>query len=188
MMGELAMELQYIRTDKNGTKIYQDWNCPRCAGAGQANKWRFTGLVCFACGGTGKRNSPKVVREYTPEYWAKLEAKRIAKDRKRIEEARRYAEEHLDEIEEKNRQLIIRRYAEHGCGPDGVGYVLKGNTYKARDAIRAAGGKWIYGEWVCPKLIEGEGINAKRIDLGGHIGAGSEYWLDDFDFYEAIKC
>ena len=24
----------YVRTDKNGTKIYHDWTCPRCGGAG----------------------------------------------------------------------------------------------------------------------------------------------------------
>ena len=72
-------ELQYIRTDRNGTKIFHDWTCPRCGGAGRSDNWWQTGFTCYACGGTGKRNTPKEVKEYTPEYAAKLEARRIAK-------------------------------------------------------------------------------------------------------------
>lgn len=29
------MDLIYDRTDKNGTKIYLDYNCPRCGGSGE---------------------------------------------------------------------------------------------------------------------------------------------------------
>lgn len=83
--------MKYIRTDKNGTKIFEDYTCPRCGGAGESSKWLFTGLVCFACGGSGLRNRPKIVKEYTEEYLAKLEAKRKAKEAK-------YAEEHAEEI------------------------------------------------------------------------------------------
>ena len=84
-------ELQYVKTDRNGTKYFYDWNCPRCGGEGGAGQWLYTGFTCFRCGGTGKRETPKVVKEYTPEYWAKLEARREAK-------AAKYAEEHADEI------------------------------------------------------------------------------------------
>lgn len=28
--------------------------CNRCGGAGQADKWAFTGYVCYDCGGSGK--------------------------------------------------------------------------------------------------------------------------------------
>lgn len=181
------MEPIYIRTDKNGTKIYHDWQCPRCGGAGMCDKWIMTGRVCFSCGGTGKRTSPKIVKEYTPEYWAKLEAKRIAKEQKRIAEAQKYAEDHADEIAEINRQIIEKRYAEFGCGADGIGYVLKGNTFPVKDQIKREGGRFFYGVWISPKEISGKGITSKRIDLRGHIGSGSEIWLDDFDFYEAIQ-
>jgi DnaJ-class molecular chaperone len=38
--------------------IRQEWEredkCPRCGGAGRADKWAFTGHVCFRCGGSGK--------------------------------------------------------------------------------------------------------------------------------------
>ena len=83
--------LKYIRTDKNGTKIYEDWECPRCGGQGWAGQWMYTGVTCFRCGGSGMRSTPRIVKEYTDEYAAKLEAKRIAKQKK-------YEEEHADEI------------------------------------------------------------------------------------------
>lgn len=31
-----------------------DNRCDRCGGAGQADKWAYTGKVCYKCGGTGK--------------------------------------------------------------------------------------------------------------------------------------
>lgn len=180
------MEPIYIRTDKNGTKIYHDWTCPRCGGAGFADKWIATGRVCFACGGTGKRTVAKVVKEYTPEYWAKLETKRQAKEAKRIEEAVRYAEEHREEIAERERKVLVQRYAEHGCGKDGIGYILKGNTYPVKDQIKKNGGRWIYGVWICPVNITGKDIISKQINLNGHVGSGSAYWLDNFDIYNEI--
>ena len=103
--------IKYIRTDKNGTKIFHDWTCPRCGGMGEADKWMFTGRVCYDCGGTGKRATPKTVKEYTPEYEAKLQARRRAKQEKweaehadeiaaqKAEEARREAEEARREAE-----------------------------------------------------------------------------------------
>lgn len=161
------MEPIYVRTDKNGTKIFHDWTCPRCGGAGFADKWIATGRTCWECGGTGKRHTAKVVKEYTPEHWAKLEAKRIAKSRKEAEERARYAEEHAEEIAEANRKAILFRYAENGCDENGVGYVLNGNTYPVKDQIKKAGGKWIYGHWICPVEITGEGIKPVRIDISG---------------------
>ena len=177
------MEPIYIRTDNNGTKIFHDWTCPRCGGAGQAQKWLFTGLVCYGCGGTGRRATPKVIKEYTEEYAAKLEAKRIAKAKKEAEKSPEYTPE---EIEEQVRKTIEVRYAEFGCGKDGIGYVHDGNTFKVKDQLKAAGGKWIYGAWVCPVEVKGNGIKIHTIDLKGHIGGGSSMWLDDFDMYDAI--
>ena len=162
-------ELQYVKTDRNGTKYFYDWNCPRCGGAGQAEKWRFTGLTCFECGGTGERRVAKVVKEYTPEYWAKLEARREAR-------AKKYADEHADEIaaakaEQERREAEWKKRenarvcADYGCGSDGVGYVLQGNTYPVKDQIKANGGRWIYNVWVCPVEIKAKGVSAKRVEL-----------------------
>lgn len=161
--------LQYIRTDRNGTKIFYDWKCPRCGGLGQADKWRYTGLVCFECGGTGKRRVAKVVKEYTPEYWAKLEARRIARQEKYEAEhaeeiAAAKAEQERREAEWKKRENA-RTCENHGCGLGGVGYVLQGNTYPIKDEIKANGGKWIFGVWVCPVEIKADGVTAKRVEL-----------------------
>lgn len=180
------MEPIYIRTDKNGTKYFHDWTCPRCGGAGMSDKWIATGRVCYACGGSGKRSVAKIVREYTPEYSAKLDARRKAKAEKQFEAARKYAEEHPEEIAERQRKTLIDRYAQFGCGHDGIGYVLNGNTFPVKDQIRKNGGRWIYGTWVCPVDVKGSGITSHKIDLSGHIGSGSEMWINDFDLYEAI--
>lgn len=182
----MARELQYFRTDKNGTKYFYDWNCQRCGGAGFCDKWVFTGRVCYECGGTGRRKVAKVVKEYTDEYWAKLNARRQAKAAKQIAEAAKYAEEHAEEIAAEERRILESRYADCGCGKDGIGYVLKGNTYPAKEKIKKNGGRWIYGVWVCPVEIDGDGITAKKIDISGHVGVGSVMWLDGFDLYEAI--
>lgn len=180
-----------FKTDRNGTKYYHDWTCPRCAGAGMCDKWINTGRVCYACGGTGKRVIAKVVKEYTPEYWAKLNARRQAKAAKEADEKAKYEEEHAEEIAseraEANRIVFESRCAEHGCGKDGVGYVLTGNTFKAKDEIKKAGGKWIYGRWICPVEIKCEGIRAKRIDISSHISTGMCTWKDDgYDFYDDV--
>jgi len=179
--------LQYVRTDRNGTKYFYDWNCPRCAGAGYCDKWAFTGRFCFECGGSGLRRQAKIVKEYTDEYAAKLAARHDAKVAQQVEEAKRYAEEHADEIEAENRRIIERRYADWGCGKDGIGYVLEGNTYKIKEQIKANGGRWIYGVWVCPVEMKCVGVTTRKLDLRGHIGAGSDPRIDDFDFYEAIR-
>ena len=186
------MELQYFKTDKNGTKYFYDWMCPRCAGAGFADKWINTGRVCFACGGSGKRSVAKIVKEYTPAYWAQLEAKRQAKAAKEEEARKQYEEEHADEIAAKraaeDQRIFEFRCSENGCGKDGIGFVLTGNTFPVKDQIKKAGGRWIYGCWVCPIEIKGNGITAKRIDISSHISTGMQTWKDDgFDFYEEIR-
>lgn len=71
----MAIPLEYIRTDRNGTEIYHDWNCPRCGGAGQSDNWWRTGKTCYECGGTGRRIKPAIVKKYTPEHEAVLAEK-----------------------------------------------------------------------------------------------------------------
>lgn len=80
----------YIRTDKNGTKIYHDYTCPRCGGAGRVSK-------------------PQIIKEYTPEYRAKLD-----------ERARKRAEvKRTKQVEEfnNNRLAIAEKY---GFNPERV--------------------------------------------------------------------
>lgn len=140
-------ELQYIRTDRNGTKVFHDWTCPRCGGAGRSDNWWRTGYTCHACGGTGRRNTPKVVKEYTPEYAAKLEAKRLAKLPAQADEAKPLA---------KADEARRNRWQDQGFSADGVGYIHSGDTYKHKDAIRRAGGKWCgyIKAWIAPRMVE----------------------------------
>ena len=183
------MELQYVRTDKNGTKYFYDWTCPRCGGAGESSMWLFTGKVCFACGGSGHRNRPLIVKEYTEEYAAKLEAKRIAKQKK-------YEAEHADEIAQAKADQALReakwRKEQNedicrtlGCDPSGVGYVLLGNTYPVKDKIKASGGRWISQAWVSPIDLEAKGVRSVRIDISGFTGQHGlihEHYVRDIVF------
>lgn len=175
-MQHQPMDPIYIRTDRNGTKIYHDYNCPRCAGYGMLDKWINTGRTCYACGGSGKRTRPKVVKEYTPEYWAKLDAKHREKARKEAEkeaaEREKYEAEHAEEIAQRKaeeiewrRQYLARRFAEYGCDQNGIGYVLMGKTYPVKDQIKEAGGQWLFGVWICPVSLELKGVRAVRIDI-----------------------
>lgn len=136
-------ELQYIRTDRNGTKIFHDWTCPRCGGAGRSEMWRMTGCTCYACEGSGKRRNPKVVKEYTPEYAAKLEARRIAKLPPQPDEA---------ELKARAEEAKRNNWQEAGFTADGIAYIHAGDTYNHKLAIRRAGGRWCsyITAWIAP--------------------------------------
>lgn len=122
--------LAYIRTDKNGTKIYHDYTCRHCGGAGFSDKWYYTGRTCWECGGSGVNPSrPQIVKKYTPEYEAKLEAKRKARREKQEQELKAKAE-----------QLNAEFLAEYF--PNGKMYVVA-NSYDCNiDELKAAGAKF----------------------------------------------
>ena len=42
------MDLVYDRTDKNGTKIYLDYNCPKCGGSGVLRFRKRTEIRAYA--------------------------------------------------------------------------------------------------------------------------------------------
>ena len=180
----MEMTKRLIKIDRNGTKYWDVTDiCPRCGGRGDYIRGINYG-TCFLCGGSGKQNY--IFKEYTPEHEAKLEERRQEKAAKKAEERAKYEKEHADEIEAEKRRIIEETYTEFGCSKDGIGYVLTGKTYPVKDQIKKNGGKWVYGVWVCPVEIKGNGISAKQISLNGHVGSGSERWLNGFDIYEAI--
>lgn len=132
----MASQLQYIRTDRNGTKIFHDWNCPRCGGAGASDNWVRTGRTCYECGGTGKRRKPLIVKDYTPEHEAKL-AEAAHKRR-------------LKRIAEDNATFFKR----NGFAEDGTGYVFTGDTYAVKDDLKAGGARWNnWLGWIAPQAI-----------------------------------
>lgn len=99
-----------IRVDRNGTKYWQGMvTCDRCGGLGlyatgmlngQPRITPVDGGVCYKCGGRGKVEGKW--KEYTPEYEAKMKAKREAKWAE--EEAKREAERKArEEAEAKKR-------------------------------------------------------------------------------------
>lgn len=127
-------KLAYIRTDKNGTKIYHDYTCRRCGGAGASDKWYYTGKTCWECGGTGVNPArPQIVKKYTPEYEAKLEAKR---------EARRQKQE--QELKAKAEQLNAEFLAEYF--PNGKMYVVAKSYDCNVKELEAAGAKYAF-DW-----------------------------------------
>ncbi|WP_306568942.1 hypothetical protein [Faecalispora jeddahensis] len=147
-------DLEYISTDRNGTKIYHDNNCPRCCGYGSLEKWAYTGKVCFECGGTGLRPNPKVVKVYTPEYQAKLDARKAARDAKRLAEN---PPPSTDELEARAAEARANVWENEGFRHDGVGYIHIGNTYPCKDTIQRAGGRWngFLRAYVAPQRVEG---------------------------------
>lgn len=122
-----------FKIDKNGTKYYYDYTCPRCGGAGGSDKWQFTGWKCYDCGGSGKRATPIVYKVYTPEYQAKLDERRAKRQAKR-------------EAELKSREAEIRAewLAKNQFDKDGFTYLFKGDTYSHKDDIKATGAKFDY--------------------------------------------
>ena len=158
------MKPEYIRTDKNGTKIYHDWTCTRCGGAGASDRWIFTGRTCYECGGSGRGHKPAIVKEYTPEYEAKLKARREARAAKRLAENPPPTKEELEAKVEETRRY---NWEYEGFRHDGIGYIHAGNTYKNREAIRTAGGRWSneLNAFVAPVPVEGlKGVRITKAD------------------------
>lgn len=125
------MEKHYVRTDKNGTKIYHDYTCPRCGGRGGSEAWKFTGWTCYECGGTGKAQKPRVIKEYTPEYRAKLDAQAAKRREKKIAKAQ--AEKGAKQAEWKQSWGFVN---------DRIYVVSIENGYDLKDGIKEAGGRF----------------------------------------------
>ena len=149
----------YVRTDKNGTKIYHDTNCPRCGGEGRSDNWWQTGYQCFACGGTGRRPKPLEVKVYTKEYKEKLEARRAAKAA-----ANAPTEEELKRRADEARSNAWRN---EGFNRDGTGYLYTGNTYPIKQKLSAKRGRWctFLKGWIVPvDLGPMDGVKIEKVN------------------------
>lgn len=101
-----------IKIDRNGSKHYEGMlKCPKCGGSGLYiwgaminGRPQYAG-ECWRCNGSGRVHSKWIER--TPEYQAKLDAKRRAKMDREFEEQRAKNEElrKEQEAEEEARRL-----------------------------------------------------------------------------------
>lgn len=99
-------EPKLIKIDRNGSKHYEGYiTCDRCGGRGLYAIGTCNGHlvittvdsgICHKCLGKGKVFSKWIER--TPEYQAKLDARREAK---RATEQQKYLEEHAEELRQK---------------------------------------------------------------------------------------
>lgn len=121
----------YIKTDKNGTKIYYDYTCSRCGGEGGYDGWKYTGYWCFKCGGSGLQDKPEIIKEYTEEYQAKLDAQRAKRAEKRLQEQIRKFNEEMPQM-----------LADMGFSPEGKAWLVIGNTYDIKDELKMKGARW----------------------------------------------
>lgn len=72
------MAAELIKIDRNGSKHWRGMiPCDRCGGQGGSENWKYTGFTCYKCGGSGVIEATWIER--TPEYEAKLDAKRQAR-------------------------------------------------------------------------------------------------------------
>lgn len=121
----------YSRTDRNGTRYFFDCTCGKCGGQGGRREWTHTGFTCYQCGGTGRAPKPRIIKVYTPEHAAKLEAQRNAR--------------HAKAEAEKNARLIAtyeERMLKEGFQKEGEEYVLyrvKGETFSIKDQLKGLG-------------------------------------------------
>ena len=120
-----------FKIDKNGTKYYVDYTCRKCGGAGGSEAWRYTGYTCYRCSGTGEDPKPMIWKEYTPEYEAKLQARRERKAEKKLMEDKAHAPE-------KNQQF----FQKNGFTSEGKTYFILGKTFDIKDQLKAEGAKW----------------------------------------------
>ena len=119
-----------IKTDRNGTKYWQDCTCQRCGGHGIIPGYQYIeGGVCFECGGSGI-SRPHVRKEYTTEYAAKLEDARRKREDKRKAEA-------LAEFEKNREEELLNLGFKNGNT-----YCVMGDTYAIREELKKAGAKF----------------------------------------------
>lgn len=112
-----------IKTDKNGTQYFWSNTCPKCGGTGTLTCYEYIEKGrCFKCDGTGIFEH--TWKEYTPEYAKILTDRRIAKHRKGAEE--------------RNKKFMLSE----GFNEEGFTWIVPGNTYSIKDALKEAGAKF----------------------------------------------
>lgn len=148
------MNKTLISIDKNGTKTFHCTDrCFKCGGTGIISCYiPVNGGECFDCNGSGITEWTE--KEYTEEYAAKLEARRIKKAEKKLAEAKSHAEE-------KNQDFFSR----NGFTPEGKTFYILGKTFSIKDQLKADGAKWdnIANHWRMDHTPQG--LNSLEISV-----------------------
>ena len=120
------MAARLIKVDRNGTEYWFDPVCPKCGGTGHISGYEhIEGGICFQCGGSGNDGRGQTWKKYTPEYAAKLEARRIAKAKK--------------EVPETNAKFL----KSIGFSENGEAWLVVGvDTYSVKEDLKEAGAKF----------------------------------------------
>lgn len=129
-----------VRVDRNGTKYFEDNECPKCGGKGYIKAFDYVeGGICFMCGGTGLHYHKWVER--TPEYERKLAEQRIKR--------------HIAKAPEANEKKLWSMGFENGSI-----YVVNGDTYAIKDRLKEAGARfspyfgWFFKEQLGDNLVK----------------------------------
>lgn len=142
-LGRDLRETKPFKVDENGTQYFRDWTCKRCGGVGGADQWTYTGYTCYDCGGTGRASEPSIYKVYTPEYAAKLEERRKAREAKRNAERTAQADK-------MNADFLNKE----GLDAQGRTFVYTGDTYGIKDELKAGGAKYNgFIGWHSPQQI-----------------------------------
>ena len=166
-----SAEKVLIKVDRNGSKHYEVMvDCPRCGGLGKIvhhmengqPSWNWTDDgVCWKCLGAGKVKGTLIER--TPEYEAKLEARRKAK-------AKQKEKEHQEQLGWIRKDWLVK----HGFTEDGQTFIFLGDTYSKKDEIKEAGAKFdIALGWHIDRKIDGfQFITANISEVAGEAYHG----------------
>lgn len=139
-----------VKVYKNGTKEYiEEVRCDRCGGAGSSDAWKYTGMTCYKCGGTGRMAQRTL--EYTPEHEAELLKKREMEAEKKRAEYEAWLKAEEERIAEE------KRLAEE-----------KQKAIEAQKAISQYQGE--VGQKITVKIVE-----RHTAEFETHFGYGTQY-------------
>ena len=126
-MIKVSNEPMLTKTDRNGTQYFTIAACPKCNGTGFIYGYEhIEGGRCFLCGGDGYH--PHTFKVMTPEYEAKLQARRDTKVRSQANE------------------INLKNFNRLGFNCFGVTYVVFGNTFEVKEQLKEAGAH--YNNWL----------------------------------------
>lgn len=159
------------RVDRNGTKYFHEvCKCDKCGGTGFIPFYvQIYAGVCFDCDGKGVIR--REWKEYTPEYEAKLEQKRLKKA--------------LATAEADNQKFLRRM----GFSEDGFAWLVLGETYSIKDELKSAGARYdrLFGWHFDHEVAE---YSCLRIDIKDYaqVNEFGRYWFqDDLDVIDKIN-